>query len=218
MSRYRLAIFDCDGTLVDSQRFIVACMQAAFADQGLTPPSDDAIRRIVGLTLVHATDRLLGGGDLAAAEQLAEAYRRQFLLRRAQGQTDEPLFPGAREILESLAERNVAMGVATGKGMRGLVHILQQHGIDHHFVTLQTADLHPSKPHPSMIEAAMRETGVPPAETMMIGGTSFDIEMAVAAGVLPVGVSWGNHPAVELKAVGAVHVLDRFDELVDLLG
>lgn len=214
----RLVIFDCDGTLVDSQRFIVSCMQAAFAERGLPPPSDDAIRRIVGLTLVHATDRLLGGGDLAAAEQLADAYRRQFLLRRAQGQTDEPLFPGAREVLDTLATRGVVMGVATGKTMRGLVHILEQHGLAHHFVTLQTADLHPSKPHPSMIEAAMRETGASPEETMMIGDTSFDIEMAVAAGVLPVGVSWGNHPAVELKAVGAEHVLDRFDELVDLLG
>lgn len=217
MSRYRLAIFDCDGTLVDSQRFIVECMQAAFLAEGIEPPAGDAIRRIVGLTLVHATDRLLGGGDPAVAARLAEAYRQQFLLRRLKGQTDEPLFPGAREVLEALSARGVVMGVATGKTMRGLVHILEQHGLAHHFVTLQTADLHPSKPHPSMIEAAMRETGAAPEETMMIGDTSFDIEMAVSAGATPVGVAWGNHPAAELKAVGAAHVLDRFDELVGLL-
>ncbi len=217
MSRYKLAIFDCDGTLVDSQRFIVDCMTAAFAAEGIKAPSSDAIRRIVGLTLVHATDRLLGGGDLALAERLAEGYRQQFLLRRMAGNTDEPLFSGTVELLDELAARGVTMGVATGKTMRGLKHILEQHRIAHHFVTLQTADLHPSKPHPSMIEAAMRETGAAPEETMMIGDTSFDIEMALSAGVLPVGVSWGNHPAAELKAVGAVHVLDRFDELVGLL-
>jgi phosphoglycolate phosphatase len=217
VSRYRLVIFDCDGTLVDSQRFIVECMQAAFVGEGRPVPSSDAVRRIVGLTLVHAVDRLLGGGDLALAERLAESYRRQFLLRRLRGSTDEPLFPGAAELLEELAARGVAMGVATGKTMRGLKHILEQHGLAHHFATLQTADLHPSKPHPAMVEAAMRETGAAPGETMMVGDTSFDIEMAVAAGVLPVGVSWGNHPAVELKAVGAVHVLDRFDELPGLL-
>jgi phosphoglycolate phosphatase len=181
-------------------------------------PSSDAVRRIVGLTLVHAVDRLLGGGDLALAERLAEGYRRQFLLRRLRGNTDEPLFPGAAKLLDELAARGVTMGVATGKTMRGLVHVLEQHGLSHHFTTLQTADLHPSKPHPAMIEAAMRETGAAPGETMMVGDTSFDIEMAISARVLPVGVSWGNHPAVELKAVGAAHVLDRFDQLIDLLG
>ncbi|HMR31954.1 MAG TPA: HAD-IA family hydrolase [Geminicoccaceae bacterium] len=213
----RLVVFDCDGTLVDSQRFIVECMTAAFVAERMEPPSSDAIRRIVGLTLVHAVDRLLGGGDLAMAERLADGYRAQFLLRRERGDTDEPLFPGAVELLDELAARGVTMGVATGKTMRGLKHILAQHGLSHRFITLQTADLHPSKPHPAMIEAAMRETGAAPAETMMVGDTSFDIEMAVAAGVLPVGVSWGNHPAVELKAVGAVHVLDRFDQLIGLL-
>lgn len=217
MSRYDLVVFDCDGTLVDSQRFIVDCMTAAFAAEGMETPSSDAIRRIVGLTLVHAVDRLLGGGDLVLAERLAEGYRSQFLRRRMAGDTDEPLFPGALDLLDELAARGVTMGVATGKTMRGLKHILEQHRIAHHFVTLQTADLHPSKPHPAMIEAAMRETGADAARTMMVGDTSFDIEMAVAAGVLPVGVSWGNHPAVELKAVGAAHVLDRFDELIGLL-
>lgn len=218
MSRYALVVFDCDGTLVDSQRFIVECMQAAFVAEGLAPPSDDAIRRIVGLTLAHATARLLGGDDPAAAERLAGAYRQQFLLRRQRGDTDEPLFPGARALIEALAVRGIDLGVATGKTMRGLLHVLERHGLGQHFVTLQTADLHPSKPHPAMLEAAMRDTGASPTETIMVGDTSFDIEMAVAAGVLPVAVSWGNHPAIELKAVGAAHVLDRFDQLLDLLG
>jgi phosphoglycolate phosphatase len=213
----RLIVFDCDGTLVDSQRFIVDCMQAAFAAEGLPAPSADAIRRIVGLSLVHAVDRLLGGRDPALAEQVAQRYRDTFMARRLEGGIDEPLFPGTRELLDALAARRVAMGVATGKTMRGLLHVLEHHGIRDHFVTLQTADLHPSKPHPAMVEAAMREVGALPGETMMVGDTSFDIEMAVAARVLPVGVSWGNHPVVELRAVGAEHVLDHFAELLELL-
>jgi phosphoglycolate phosphatase len=107
--------------------------------------------------------------------------------------------------------------VATGKAMRGLRHVLERHGLERYFVTLQTADLHPSKPHPAMLHAAMAETGTGPHETMLVGDTSYDILMACAAAVLPVGVSWGNHPADELTAAGAVRVLDRFDELHELL-
>jgi phosphoglycolate phosphatase len=214
----QLIVFDCDGTLVDSQRFIVDCMQTAFAAEAVTVPSSDAIRRIVGLSLALAVERLLGGGDPALAQRIAERYRATFMARRLEGSFDEPLFPGAAALLDALAAKGVALGVATGKTMRGLRHILEHHGIAHRFATLQTADLHPSKPHPAMLEAAMRETGASAAATMMVGDTSFDIEMAVAATVLPVGVSWGNHPADELRAAGAAHVLDRFDELLGLLG
>jgi phosphoglycolate phosphatase len=213
----RLVVFDCDGTLVDSQRFIVDCMRDAFRSEGLAPPGAEAIRRIVGLSLPHAVDRLMGGADPALAAQVAERYRGVFMARRLAGDTDEPLFPGARELLQELREREMLLGIATGKALRGLRHVLARHGLEDHFVTLQTADRHPSKPHPAMLEAAMRETGANPAETMLVGDTSFDIEMAVAARALPVGVSWGNHPPAELRAAGAVHVLDRFDELLGLL-
>jgi phosphoglycolate phosphatase len=109
------------------------------------------------------------------------------------------------------------LGVATGKAMRGLRFVLDHHGLHDHFVTLQTADLHPSKPHPAMMEAAMAETGAAPHETMLVGDTTFDVLMAVAARTLPVGVAWGNHAPEELTAAGAVRVLDRFEELHDLL-
>jgi phosphoglycolate phosphatase len=213
----RLVVFDCDGTLVDSQRFIVDCMRAAFAASGLEPPAAGAIRRVVGLSLVDAVDRLTGGVDRRLAERLAQRYREEFKARRLAGSTDEPLFPGARELLDALLGRGILLGVATGKAMRGLRHVLARHGLEAHFVTLQTADLHPSKPHPAMLEAAMRETGASPAQTVLVGDTSFDIEMAVAARALPVGVAWGNHPAAELRAAGAAHVLDRFEELLELL-
>lgn len=213
----RLIVFDCDGTLVDSQATIVACAQTAFVAEGLTPPAPGAIRRIVGLSLVEAMLELLPEPDWALASRLAEGYKAAFLAYRSSPDFLEPLFPGTRELLEALRTRGLLLGVATGKAMRGLRFVLEHHGLESYFVTLQTADLHPGKPHPAMVLAAMTETGAAPQETMVVGDTSYDILMALAAGTLAVGVSWGNHPAAELTACGAVRVLDSFAELTDLL-
>ena len=213
----RLIVFDCDGTLVDSQATIVACMQAAFASEGLAAPASEAIRRIVGLSLVEAALALLAEPDPALALRVAESYRAAFVAHRARPGFDEPLFPGTRELLDALLARELLLGVATGKAMRGLRLVLERHGLERCFVTLQTADLHPSKPHPAMIHAAMEETGARPFETMVVGDTSFDVLMAIAAGAVPVGVGWGNHPPEELRAAGAIRVLDRFADLHELL-
>jgi phosphoglycolate phosphatase len=213
----RLVVFDCDGTLVDSQATIVACMTDAFAVESLTPPPAQAIRRIVGLSLTEAVMRLLPEPDLPLAERLGEAYKAAFFTRSAHPDHDEPLFLGAREVLDALDARGIPTGVATGKAMRGLLRVLARHGLEHRFATLQTADLHPSKPHPAMLEAAMREVRVSPAETLLIGDTTFDVLMAKAAGAVPVGVAWGNHPAAELREAGAVHMLERFEELLELM-
>lgn len=210
-----LAIFDVDGTLVDSQATIVACMQQAFAAEGLPPPAPEAIRRIVGLTLPIATAELLGEPDPVLAERLAEHYKAAFFAMRARPDFEEPLFPGARAVLDGLLAEGWLLGVATGKAMRGLRAVLERHGLERHFTTLQTADLHPSKPHPAMIEAALAETGAARATTLMIGDTSFDMAMAKAARVRPIGVAWGNHPAEELVAAGAERILARFEELLD---
>jgi len=217
VSAIRLVVFDCDGTLVDSQAVIVGCMRQAFEAQGLEPPPAQAVRRVVGLSLVTAVLELMPEPDTALAERLADGYRAAFLTRRDQPDYDEPLFPGAVQLLDALAGRGLLMGVATGKAMRGLHHVLARHRLEHYFVTLQTADLHPSKPHPAMLEAAMRETGARPEETMLVGDTTFDVLMAKAAGAVPVGVVWGNHPESELRAAGARHMLARFDELLELL-
>ena len=213
----RLVVFDCDGTLVDSQAVIVACMREAFEREGLRPPLPEAVRNIVGLSLTEAVLRLLPEPDLATAGRLAEGYRAAFLERRGRPDYDEPLFPGAREVLDALAARGMLLGVATGKAMRGLRLVLRHHGLEGHFATLQTADLHPSKPHSAMLEAAMRETGAAPGETLLVGDTTYDVLMAKAAGAVPVGVAWGNHPAAELRAAGAAHMLGSFDQLLDLL-
>ncbi len=213
----RLIVFDCDGTLVDSQAGIVTCAQAAFRAEGLAPPPAAAVRRIVGLSLVEAMQQLAGDPDPALGHRLAESYKAAFIEYRSVPGFHEPLFPGTRELLDALLERDLVLGVATGKAMRGLRFVLEHHGLGHYFVTLQTADLHPSKPHPAMLHAAMAETGFEADATMLVGDTTFDILMARAAGAMPVGVAWGTHAAHELIDAGAVRVLDRFEELHELL-
>ena len=213
----RLIVFDCDGTLVDSQAGIVACVQAAFRAENLTPPPAGAIRRVVGLSLLEAMLELMGKPEPAVAARLVDGYKAASRERRDRPEFQEPLFPGARGLLDALLDRDLLLGVATGKAMRGLRFVLERHGLERHFATLQTADLHPSKPHPAMLRAAMAETGAAPGETMLVGDTTFDVLMARAAGAMPIGVSWGNHLADELAAAGAARVLDRFEELADLL-
>ncbi|GBD43908.1 Pyrophosphatase PpaX [bacterium HR40] len=213
----RLVVFDIDGTLVDSAGTIVACAQEAFARAGLAPPAPEAIRRIVGLSLPEAMARLLGRDDPPLCARIAEHYRQAFFARRAQPDHEEPLFPGAAEILSELAASGHLLGVATGKALRGVRAILDRHGLTRHFATVQTADRHPSKPHPAMLLAAMDETGSRPEDTVLVGDTTYDVEMARAAGVLPVGVRWGNHPPEELAAAGAAFLLDRFDQLREIV-
>ncbi|RVT92695.1 HAD-IA family hydrolase [Sphingomonas crocodyli] len=213
----RLALFDCDGTLADSQAIICRAMADAFAAEGLEPPADSATRRIVGLSLPQAIGRLIPEADDALHHHLAERYKQAFQRLRAMGQVDEPLFPGIAETLHELFDAGWMLGVATGKSDRGLAHILAAHKLTHLFSTLQTADRHPSKPHPSMAMLAMAETGAGPETTAMIGDTSFDIGMGIAAGCTTVGVAWGYHEAQELFDEGAHFVADQPGQLPAIL-
>jgi phosphoglycolate phosphatase len=213
----RLILFDCDGTLVDSQHVIVETMNRAFRSHGQPPPSAENIRRIVGLTLEPAMAVLAPALRDEDHLTLAELYRQHFVALRQAGDVDEPMFDGAREVLDALSDRGILLGVATGKGMRGLKFVLEHHGLTNRFITLQTADSHPSKPHPSMVKQALRETGAAAEETWLIGDTSFDMQMASAAGVRPVGVAWGYHPVSALEAAGASVVLERFEQILDLV-
>lgn len=214
----RLVIFDVDGTLVDSQRDILAAMRAAFSHADLTPPSKDEILSIVGLSLPVAMARLVPDADETALSHLVEGYKAAYVAMRAEVGAAEssPLYPGARDMLDLLAKMpNVLLGVATGKSKRGLDKLVEAHGLQDVFVTQQVADFHPSKPHPSMILRAMAEAGVTVDRTVMVGDTSFDMEMAQAAGVCGIGVSWGYHPVSSLN--GAAHVLDCFADLPGVL-
>ncbi len=213
----RLAIFDCDGTLVDSQANICRAMVDAFTLHGLDLPAHNAIRRVVGLSLVEAMRMLLPDADPALHAQLGADYKLAFQRMRGHGLVDEPLFDGIAESIAALEADGWLLGVATGKSDRGLLHCLEYHGLRGSFITLQTADRHPSKPHPSMIHQAMADAGAIPGTTVMIGDTSFDIGMGLAAGCTAIGVAWGYHDAAELLAEGAHFVADRPDQLPAIL-
>ncbi len=213
----RLAVFDCDGTLVDGQADVCAAMDAAFAAAGLPAPARHLTRRIVGLSLPEAMRRLAPDLPGGVHDELAAHYRDAYRQRRAAGVIDEPLFDGIAALLERLVGDGWLLGVATGKSDRGLAHCLAGHGLEHRFVTLQTADRHPSKPHPAMLEAAMAAVGAAPEDTAMIGDTAYDIAMAQAAGVRAIGVAWGYHDPAELIAAGAEAVADDAGALGDLL-
>uniref|UniRef100_UPI002FCA9016 HAD-IA family hydrolase n=1 Tax=Sphingomonas sp. TaxID=28214 RepID=UPI002FCA9016 len=174
-------------------------------------------RRVVGLSLVEAMRAMLPGADPDLHHALAEDYKLAFHRLRDNGLVDEPLYPGVAETLAALDEAGWLLGVATGKSDRGLSLCLERHGIAPHFVTLQTADRHPSKPHPAMIEAALAETGTEPGQGMMIGDTSYDIMMAKAAGVTAVGVAWGYHEREELLAAGADYIAEHPSDIVGLI-
>lgn len=217
VGRYRLVIFDCDGTLVDSQQNIIAAMQGAFGQFGRPLPTPDAVRRQVGLSLEIAVARLLPAEEQAAAGEIAEAYRVIVRALRSEGGIAEPLYEGIRDLILALDHPELFLGVATGKNLVGLEHTLALHGLRERFHTLQTADRALSKPHPDMVLRAMAETACEAPETVMIGDTSFDMEMACAAGATAIGVSWGYHPGQELTAAGAHRVLNSPTELIPYL-
>jgi phosphoglycolate phosphatase len=215
----RLVIFDVDGTLVDSQAHIMASMEGAFAAHGLAVPGRSEVLSIVGLSLPQAFARLVPErADLW--DGLTEAYKDTFAELRMSGDAAalSPLFPGADAVLSTLAARDdLLLGIATGKSKRGLDHLIELHGWERVFQTVQVADFHPSKPHPAMVEACLAETGVEPGAAVMVGDTSFDIEMARAARVAALGVDWGYHPAEDLTRAGAARVLAAFADLPDAM-
>ena len=213
----RLAIFDCDGTLVDSQHNICLAMEHCFADAGLEPPARERTRRVVGLSLVEAMQAMLPDAEDAFHATLAESYKRAFQAMRQNGLAAEPLYDGVAELIDRLEGEGWLLGVATGKSGRGVALCLEHHGLADRFVTVQTADRHPSKPHPSMIDQAMAEAGAACATTLMIGDTSYDIMMARAAGVTAIGVAWGYHDAKELTGAGAHCIARHPPEIIALI-
>ena len=205
----RLAIFDCDGTLVDSGATIYAALSEAFRDNGLELPPPGVCHRVIGLSLVEAMAALLPDAAPDRHAELAEDYKRAFWQLRAAGRVEEPLYDGVIELLDALEHDGWLLAVATGKSDRGLKHCLDRHGIHARFVSLQTADRHPSKPHPSMVLQAIADAGSSPEASFVVGDTSFDMAMASAAGSAAIGAGWGYHDTKELLEAGALAVVDR---------
>ena len=200
-------MFDCDGTLVDSQANIIRAMFDSFGRMGLPDPDPHAVRRVVGLSLVEAMQALLPEAEPELHGRLAQDYKLAFQRLRADRRLDpEPMFPGVKELVLELEAEGWLLAVATGKSDRGLNLCLMHHGIIDRFVSLQTADHHPSKPDPAMLLACLADAGVAAESAFIIGDTSFDMGMGVAAGVTAIGVNWGYHDAHELLESGAVGV------------
>jgi phosphoglycolate phosphatase len=214
----KLIVFDCDGTLIDSQHVIAEAMRLTFSGAGLASPERDAVIRTVGLSIPEALSTLAPEQPSELLGAMASSYREWHAALRQQTQMQEPMFNGAAELLKDLAGRDdVILGVATGKSRRGVMRFVERNNLHGVFATVQTADDAPSKPHPAMLLQAMCETGARPETTIMVGDTSYDMVMAACADVASVGVSWGYHSTAELKKSGARHIATSFSALSRIL-
>ncbi len=213
----KLVLFDCDGTLVDSQHMIVATMLESFTKLGCVPPDREGVLSIIGLSLPEAIGRLDPNLDAATVDLLAETYRDTYQAMKFRLAETAPLYPGARDALKALAGRgDVLLGVVTGKSRRGLDAILEIHGLTGLFAVLRTADDGPSKPHPFMVVDAVAALGGDVAHTVVVGDTGYDMLMARAAGAFALGVTWGYNGRDELTQAGAQVLADSFADVPEL--
>ena len=214
----KLALFDCDGTIVDSAAIIHACMERTFDDFGVPKPELDHTKSIIGLTLDIAIAQMLGRPLDPEVTAMTARYKEHFMLYREEGGPLESMYEGLMELISGLAARDdMILGVVTGKSRRGLDAILAHHGLTSLFFTTRTVDDCPSKPHPAMVLECCAEAGVDPEHTFVIGDAVYDMQMAVSAGACPIGVSWGYGPVDALKAAGAGHVVSNADEIAALI-
>lgn len=213
----KLAIFDCDGTLVDGQHMIISSMKSASEKCAIPYPGDEPVRHIVGLSLLEAITRVYPALSNNDHNLLHHAFIEHFQYLRTLDEYHEPLYDGVRNTIIELHNLGVLLGVATGKSRRGLYNTLKNHNLQDYFVTLNTADDGPGKPHPSMINVALSDTGVEPENAFMIGDTTYDMTMAAQAGVRSIGVTWGYHGKEELITSGANHIIEEISELVGLV-
>lgn len=218
LKRMQLVLFDCDGTLVDSQQQIIESVSRAFDFFGLPCPARADILATVGLSLPQALAELLSPWPHIDPSVAAEEYRRAFFTSMVTRKQLAPLFEGARQVLEELSLReDLLLGIATGKSRRGLDALLEGHDLARYFSVLKTADDAASKPHPQMVLDACREMGVDPGKTVVVGDTSHDLAMANHAGARAVGVSWGYHPLEKLEEFKPFAIIRSFPELIPTL-
>jgi phosphoglycolate phosphatase len=213
----RLAVFDVDGTLVDSQHNIVATMTLACRQNGVLAPSPAATRQIIGLSLSEAIRTLLPDIPEATRQAVIMSYKNGFAELRQRQDHHEPLFPGMLAILDALDRQGWHLAVATGNSRRGLAALIAHHRLEGRFVSLQTADDNPGKPDPAMLHRAIAEAGAEAGTAVMIGDTSYDMQMGRDAGTRRIGVGWGYHPPAELLLAGAETVVETTGELLTRL-
>jgi len=207
--QYDLIVFDWDGTLADSVKNIVDAIHEASIDAGLEPPADYASRSIIGLELTKAVHTLFPAAEKAKVQILAERYRHHYLAR----EHAIPLFEGVREAIIELDAQGLQLAVATGKGRGGLNRALESSGLKSYFPATRCVDECFSKPHPQMLHELMDELGAVPERTLMVGDTSFDLQMAQNAGVDGLGVTYGAHPLGDLLPHSPLACFDSFTKL-----
>lgn len=212
---YQLVIFDWDGTVMDSTGRIIACMHKAGADLCLPVLEDDAVREIIGLGLPEALRTLYPGIDDGALERMRERYAVHFVAAEA---SPSRLYPGARETLAALRRAGLRLAVATGKSRKGLDRVWASSGLGNNFDASRCADETHSKPHPAMVTELLSELRVAPERALVVGDTSFDLQMARDAGVDRVAVSYGAHPVDRLMNFHPLAVIDALPQLLPLLG
>ncbi len=207
---FKLIVFDWDGTLMDSEAKIVACIQTAFGDLGQPPPSRDASRNIIGLGLSEAMAELWPEADEIQRDRVIERYRHHFL---SANETPSTLFPGARELVDWLSANGYLLAVATGKSRRGLAMALEGTGLGDRFHATRCADETVSKPHPEMLLQIMDELGVRGSDTLMVGDTEYDLQMAQNAGASALAVCYGVHERERLLKHRPLDCLETLDEM-----
>lgn len=212
---YQLVIFDWDGTVMDSTGRIIACMHKAGADLCLPVLEDDAVREIIGLGLPEALRTLYPGIGDRDLERMRERYAVHFVAAEA---SPSRLYPGARETLAALRAAGLRLAVATGKSRKGLERVWASSGLGDSFDASRCADETHSKPHPAMVTELLTELGVAPERALVVGDTSFDLQMARDAGVDRVAVSYGAHPVDRLMNFHPLAVIDALPQLLPLLG
>jgi len=209
---YQLIVFDWDGTLMDSAQKISNCFQAAARELNLEVPSEQRAKSIIGLGLREGIELLFPNQTSTTIDKIVETYKYYFITA---DDTEQGMFEGVEQGLIAMADAGALLAVATGKARRGLKRVFDEVGLEHHFVVSRCADETRSKPHPQMLHEILDFTAIDPHKCIMVGDTSFDMEMARNAGVDGLGVSYGVHSEAELRQAHAVDVLDSFQSVLD---
>jgi len=204
----RLLVFDWDGTLMDSEAQIVACLHAAIRDLSVAPMDDETVKNVIGLGLREAIDTLVPGRDAAFHEAFVGHYRRHWFSSGA-----SQLFDGVTDMLTLCRQQRLLLGVATGKARRGLERVLGETGLGGMFDATRCADEAPSKPHPQMLIDVMQALGVRPQQTIMVGDTEYDMAMASNAGAAKIAVTCGVHSGERLARHTPLASLQHVAEL-----
>jgi len=208
---YQLIIFDWDGTLMDSAQKIANCIKASARDVSLVEPSDQDAKSIIGLGLFEAMQRLFPGIQEPKLGQLVDAYKHHFVVGDV---TEQGLFEGVEQGLQALEDAGAVLAVATGKSRAGLDRVFSETGLKQHFITTRCADETRSKPHPQMLHEILDFTAIRPDKAIMVGDTTYDMDMAANAGIVGLGATYGVHSEAMLRDSKALAVGDSFNELL----